>query len=58
MSDAAYSGDVLAIAYGTRVLLAKVLNHTSVRLLVCLSDDAILKAVSGESLISVIAVLH
>lgn len=58
MSDAAYSGDVLAIAYGTRVLLAKVLNHTSVRLLVCLSDDAILKAISGESLISVIAVLH
>ncbi|KAL5961436.1 hypothetical protein TSMEX_010837 [Taenia solium] len=47
VSDAAYSGDVLAIAYGTRVLLAKIINHTTVRLLVCLSDDAILKAISG-----------
>nr|CDS22205.1 gtpase activating protein gyp2 [Echinococcus granulosus] len=47
VSDATYSDDILAIAYGTRVLLAKVLNQTTVRLLICLSDDAILKAISG-----------
>ncbi|VDM21989.1 unnamed protein product, partial [Hydatigera taeniaeformis] len=46
VSDAAYRDNVLAIAYGTRVLLANVQNHAT-SLLICISDAAILKAISG-----------
>ena len=47
VGDAAYTNGILAVAHGTRVVVATVATRNSICALASLSDEAILKPISG-----------